>query len=617
MALHLNFALHFHPFYYQRTSFSVAPTCLLGSWPRPQDPPPLEYNTTDATHALRAVDCSRKQLVSSRQTSTMSSSAPKKPAAPTAAALLLILLTPLRSSAMALPFFRQEHRAGGEMSGRKRKSETQIHSTIGLTIDDVEASGLWKMRASCESNYNGDDRSSFFKPNFKGRKKAKGQKAVPIGPVPRGGSLSDVAITSHAAASAAMEQPRQPLTRVRSGVRGVRRGIIRTALKMNQVRIGIRIGKRDGAHRATAEAALDCEDANDAVIASAITNGHSAASTNSNNGFSMLRGRLLKRQASRAAAAPAASVVVGAVSDGAVVAAGMGDIDAWSDMETIMQSVSSSVDGSAAISAETATATVTAKALSSRGGSSVGAAVADESAVKSSISTSSSSSSPSASMIEMETYVIETPLFPIVLPKAFEPPASAVSAPASSSAAASVTSLEISVALEEVVSTTASTADVAAAKPSEQLLQAATMPLLPKTLMESFTGRELCYPESIEALAATGIQMTRGQDHNEWINWSGEKKTDAFLRAHGANGKAASTREWYQALDASQEVLVWAGKSASRDGYGAELPIIKTTSIIRKSPKYLAELLMDSSKVKVYNKMSLGRTDERVFQTGV
>jgi len=78
-----------------------------------------------------------------------------------------------------------------------------------------------------------------------------------------------------------------------------------------------------------------------------------------------------------------------------------------------------------------------------------------------------------------------------------------------------------------------------------------------------------------------------------------------------------NTDEWYAALDSSQEVLVWAGKSVSKEGYGAELPIIKTTSIIRQSPKYLAELLMDSSKVKVYNKMSLGRTDEKVFQTGV
>ena len=50
---------------------------------------------------------------------------------------------------------------------------------------------------------------------------------------------------------------------------------------------------------------------------------------------------------------------------------------------------------------------------------------------------------------------------------------------------------------------------------------------------------------------------------------------------------------------------------------GSELPIIKTVSVIRKSPKYLAELLMDSSRLKLYNKMSLGRTDVRVFQSGI
>jgi hypothetical protein len=80
-----------------------------------------------------------------------------------------------------------------------------------------------------------------------------------------------------------------------------------------------------------------------------------------------------------------------------------------------------------------------------------------------------------------------------------------------------------------------------------------------------------------------------------------------------------SSPEWYQALDSSQEVLVWVGKSISSkdDAYGAELPIIKSTSIIHQSPKYLAELLLDSSRVQVYNKMSLGRTDVKVFQTGV
>ena len=117
---------------------------------------------------------------------------------------------------------------------------------------------------------------------------------------------------------------------------------------------------------------------------------------------------------------------------------------------------------------------------------------------------------------------------------------------------------------------------------------------------------------------------------DEFVTWSGEKKTDKFVREHTTtsgsssadDGSSGETKSWYEALDASQEVLVWSGKAVGGGGkdsplYGAELPIIKSTSIIHKSPKYLAELLMDSTKVKAYNKMSLGREDVEVFQTGV
>ena len=104
----------------------------------------------------------------------------------------------------------------------------------------------------------------------------------------------------------------------------------------------------------------------------------------------------------------------------------------------------------------------------------------------------------------------------------------------------------------------------------------------------------------------------------EYVTWSGDKKTDKFLKEHNSGDSESSSSSWYEALDSSQEVLVWSGKFiGDKDLYGAELPIIKTTSIIHKSPKYLAELLMDSSKVKAYNKMSLGRDDVEVFQSGV
>ena len=176
------------------------------------------------------------------------------------------------------------------------------------------------------------------------------------------------------------------------------------------------------------------------------------------------------------------------------------------------------------------------------------------------------------------------------------------------------------------------------------LLHAATQPLLPKQLVihgcgggkvgEGFTGRELHYPETIEALAETGLKIsllptpssssTTSSEHP--VRWVAERNTDKFLKDHPPPSHSLlEQEEWYKALHSSQEILVWVGKFGSSTGtpnrmeeyYGADLPIIKTTSLIQQPPKYLAELLMDSSRVRLYNKMSLGRSDIQVFQTGV
>ena len=66
----------------------------------------------------------------------------------------------------------------------------------------------------------------------------------------------------------------------------------------------------------------------------------------------------------------------------------------------------------------------------------------------------------------------------------------------------------------------------------------------------------------------------------------------------------------------SFKVLVWTGKF--RPGcYGAALPVIRSRGIVGMSPRDLTELIMDSARVRLYNKMSLGRDDVRVVQTGV
>ena len=65
-------------------------------------------------------------------------------------------------------------------------------------------------------------------------------------------------------------------------------------------------------------------------------------------------------------------------------------------------------------------------------------------------------------------------------------------------------------------------------------------------------------------------------------------------------------------------MLVWLGRATAADGrYGTDLPLIKATAVVGHSPQYLAELLMESTRMYEYNKFSVGRTDEEVFQMGM
>jgi hypothetical protein len=60
------------------------------------------------------------------------------------------------------------------------------------------------------------------------------------------------------------------------------------------------------------------------------------------------------------------------------------------------------------------------------------------------------------------------------------------------------------------------------------------------------------------------------------------------------------------------EVLVWSG-SFKHGLYGSDLPAIRAAGIVHMSAKALMELLVDSTRVKEYNKLSLGRQDLITF----
>jgi hypothetical protein len=260
------------------------------------------------------------------------------------------------------------------------------------------------------------------------------------------------------------------------------------------------------------------------------------------------------------------------------------------------------------------------KALSSRGGGSTATAFINDNTATS-------------------YYVVNTPLFPVYVPEE-------TSTTATISSSKSSSTLDISVA----TTTTSSTAtviptdDATATATTTSLMQAMTRPLLTKELLTSpqLTGRELYHPTSMEALAQTGLEICSWDA--TYIQWTGERKADKFIEDHhptttnnqqGGDSSDSSMVDWYDALDTSQEVLTWVGKfipsklsplsslSSTRtenngvNYYGAELPVIKTISIIHHSPSYLANILMDSTKVKAYNKMSIGRSDIHIFQKGI
>jgi hypothetical protein len=125
----------------------------------------------------------------------------------------------------------------------------------------------------------------------------------------------------------------------------------------------------------------------------------------------------------------------------------------------------------------------------------------------------------------------------------------------------------------------------------EQILTAMTQPIFSEAVWNQLTGREyITHPERIRDLARTGEWITRcsGPDHdeNDWIEW----------------------RESVTGNIDQGDVLVWTGKSR-QEGFGSQLPWIKTRSLVPMSARALKDLLMDSTRVKTYNQWSTGRQD--------
>jgi hypothetical protein len=141
---------------------------------------------------------------------------------------------------------------------------------------------------------------------------------------------------------------------------------------------------------------------------------------------------------------------------------------------------------------------------------------------------------------------------------------------------------------------------------------------VPEHIWHQLTGDEFFLPKVISCLAKSGIDICSSVRQGP-AHWKPTKSTHHVLTSLSIpddNNSSNDEALLPYLLQHKDAVLVWTGKF--KEGYhGCNLPCIKTRAVIPMPPKELAKLLMDSSKVGLYNKMSLGRSDLKDITHGV
>jgi hypothetical protein len=121
-------------------------------------------------------------------------------------------------------------------------------------------------------------------------------------------------------------------------------------------------------------------------------------------------------------------------------------------------------------------------------------------------------------------------------------------------------------------------------------------------------------PYAMDALAKFGRRSAMDQSM-----WTPDKKTEKLINAGncGSWQSCVWQEEGFLVLPPhgfaeEKEVMVWSG-SFNHGLYGSELPAVRAAGIVNMSAKSLTNLLLDSTRVKEYNHMALGRTDIMVM----
>lgn len=145
------------------------------------------------------------------------------------------------------------------------------------------------------------------------------------------------------------------------------------------------------------------------------------------------------------------------------------------------------------------------------------------------------------------------------------------------------------------------------ASPSREVLEGVTKPLVDTEIWNRLTGREFDVPQVLESFSGTCVNIAMQHSNNQWVDWKPARR--GTLKVQNGDLDEVTALE-------HGDILVYLGRF-KQEGYGNQLPLVKTRSIVPLPPKEFAELLMDSSRVKTYNHMSLGRSDIHVMQKGL
>lgn len=114
------------------------------------------------------------------------------------------------------------------------------------------------------------------------------------------------------------------------------------------------------------------------------------------------------------------------------------------------------------------------------------------------------------------------------------------------------------------------------------------------------------------------IGLDSAMDNSE--RWVPERTTAKILsqrtQPSGNNGQCTGPMGPWPNAACGDEVLVWTAQ-CGHDGYGSEYPMVRARGLLPTSARDMIDLLLDSDRVKEYNKMSLGRKNEHFFAKGV